>query len=68
MKKDTIDSLKYDYRNLYTGLYDCKVDFLGIFPDSIFYDTLNVLKHNKFRDLIIFNIDHTLDDYVHFDF
>ena len=65
IKKDTIDSLKYDYRNTYIGNYKCEViyrwvtiDSGGVFHnhDTIYQDTLSVSKHTQFDMLKISNI------------
>ncbi len=49
--KDTIDSLKYDYRNQYTGNYNCHVTFSynGTVVNSV--DTITVAKNNDFAML-----------------
>jgi hypothetical protein len=65
IKKDTIDSLKYDYRNAYIGNYDCEViyrwvniDSGGVYHyyDTTYQDTVLVSKHKQFNMLKIENI------------
>jgi hypothetical protein len=50
---DTIDSVKYDYRNHYTGRYHCKVTHHYNGSYSYFVDTLNVEKKPGFKELKI---------------
>ena len=65
IRKDTIDSLKYDYRNPWVGSYDCEVVYRYVIPDSggVFHgydttyrDTLAVSKHSAFNMLSIPNM------------
>jgi len=60
IKKDTIDSLKYDYRNTYVGLYDCTVNYCDAHQDpavySTYQDTIEIIKHSNFKMLQILNI------------
>ncbi len=60
IKKDTIDSLKFDYRNAYTGLYDCTVNYCDAHQNpavySTYQDTIDIFKHNDFKMLQISNI------------
>lgn len=64
VKKDTIDSLKYDYRNAFIGLYDCLVqhswveDSSGTFitHQNIYQDTIMVSKNIDFEMLNIANL------------
>lgn len=65
IQKDTIDSLKYDYRNTYIGNYKCEVtyrwatqDSSGVFQcyDTTYQDTLSASKHAQFDMLKISNI------------
>jgi hypothetical protein len=65
IKKDTIDSLKYDYRNTYIGNYKCEViyrwatqDSAGVYHchDTTYNDTLSVSKHTQFDMMQISNI------------
>jgi len=53
IKIDTIDSLKYDYRNDYAGIYFCNVEYS--YQDSVRYytDTLTVRKNISFNDVNI---------------
>lgn len=62
VRKDTIDPLKYDYRDLYAGRYGCTVvykwyveDSTGAmhFYDTTYLDTLTVLKDPLFNYLKI---------------
>lgn len=70
IKKDTIDSLVYDYRNPYLGYYACQVVYQNNYSepkvDSTYYDTLCVSKNEMdFTKLII---TPTLWPSVYFDF
>jgi len=65
IKKDTIDSLKYDFRNMFTGIYACEViyrwatlDSNGVIHghDTTYSDTLTVSKHAQFNMLKISNL------------
>ncbi len=51
--KDTIDSLKYDYRNMYIGTYTCEVKYTYIDSVKYYQDTLLVSKMNDFKSLLI---------------
>lgn len=51
--KDTIDSLKYDYRNMYIGTYTCEVKYTYIDSVKYYQDTLSVSKMNDFKSLLI---------------
>jgi hypothetical protein len=62
IKKDTIDSLTWDYRNGYTGSYACEVFYRGVridtagvwhHYDTTYQDTLSVSKHTLFNMLNI---------------
>ena len=58
IQKDTIDPLKYDYRNPYLGFYECKVYLSDYYPrpagfDTVYMDTLEVSKHDEFTALIV---------------
>lgn len=64
IRKDTIDSLKYDYRNKYIGDYACEVIYHettigpgGVITtqDTTYHDTITVSKHAQFDML---NISH----------
>ncbi len=63
IKTDTIDSLKYDYRNNYIGTYGCNVIYS--FEDSTRYyqDTLTVVKNNTFSMLNILTPHDILNNY-----
>jgi len=50
---DTIDSLKYDYRNHYSGRYHCKVTHHYNGSYSYFVDTLTVEKRPVYTELSI---------------
>jgi len=52
---DTIDSLKYDYRNKYIGSYSCDVMYSYIDSIRYYYDTLMVTKPEGFRNVLISN-------------
>jgi hypothetical protein len=60
IKKDTIDSLKYDYRNAYVGFCNCTVNYVDAHQNpavySTYQDTIEVLKHRDFKKLQISNI------------
>ncbi|MCJ7450041.1 MAG: hypothetical protein MUO72_20400, partial [Bacteroidales bacterium] len=60
VKKDTIDSLIYDYRNEYIGFYDCTVNYKDSYQNPTVYstykDTIEVIKHSNFKKLQISNI------------
>lgn len=51
--KDTIDSLKYDYRNMYIGTYTCEVKYTYIDSVKYYKDTLSVSKMNDFKSILI---------------
>jgi hypothetical protein len=53
--RDTIDSLKYDYRNRYAAVYCC--DVMNYYAGNVKYykDTLTVTKADEFRNLTISN-------------
>lgn len=51
--KDNIDSLKYDYRNMYIGTYTCEVKYTYIDSVKYYHDTLSVSKINDFKSLLI---------------
>lgn len=53
--KDTIDSLKYDYRNRYIGSYSCNVRYSYIDSVRYYFDTLAVTKPEGFRNVVISN-------------
>ncbi len=61
IKKDTIDPLKYDYRNAFIGFYDCEVkhrwaeDSSGTYitHQNIYQDTIEVTKNSDFGMLNI---------------
>jgi hypothetical protein len=53
--KDTIDSLKYDYRNMYIGSYSCDVKYSYIDSIRYYHDTLTVAKMSGFKNLLITN-------------
>jgi hypothetical protein len=55
IKVDTIDSLKYDYRNGYIGSYVCNVTYSSNGYNQYFIDTLTVEKNNSFSMLNILN-------------
>lgn len=52
---DTIDSLKYDYRNQYIGQYKCDVTYSYQGEYQYFKDTLTVTKSESFGNLKIDN-------------
>ncbi|MBK7212260.1 MAG: hypothetical protein IPH88_02950 [Bacteroidales bacterium] len=52
---DTIDSLKYDYRNRYIGQYNCDVTYSYQGEYQYFKDTLTVTKSEEFGVLRINN-------------
>ncbi len=65
IRKDTIDPLRYDYRDLYVGRYDCEVISTGLNGDmnggshwykAIFRDTLLVSKDFRFNCLQNFRL------------
>jgi hypothetical protein len=65
IRKDTIDRLKYDYRNDFIGLYNCEViyswvvDSNGIYIGrnyDIYQDTIEVIKHSDFQKINISNV------------
>jgi len=55
IKKESYDSLDYDYRNPYIGFYRCKVERNFEAPydeiDTIYYDTVEISKHEVFTEL-----------------
>lgn len=55
IKKDTIDSLKYDYRNRYIGTYSCDVVYSYIDSFRYYNDNLTVSKTDGFRNILITN-------------
>lgn len=67
--KDTIDSLKYDYRDSYTGLYECEVHYNDYYStpqfDTTYHDTLEISKDEIFTGL---QIDPGITASVEFDF
>ena len=52
---DTIDSVRYDYRNNYTGRYLCEVKSVSNGTTLTYPDTLNVLKNSVFPRVNIQN-------------
>lgn len=64
IKADTIDSIRYDYRNNYIGTYYCNVTYS--FKDSTnhYQDTLTVIKNNSFKMLNILNRNDIKNNYV----
>lgn len=52
---DTIDSVKYDYRNNYEGRYICEVKSTSNGTTVTYQDTLNVLKNSVFPRVNIQN-------------
>ena len=50
---DTIDSLRYDYRNNYIGTYSCNVTSSYEGSTDYYQDTLTVVKNNSFNMLNI---------------
>ncbi len=63
IKTDTIDSLKYDYRNDYIGMYSCNVASLydGLARYQI--DTLTVVKNNSFKMVNIMTKNDIINNY-----
>jgi len=63
IKIDTIDSLKYDYRNQYIGEYSCNVTYS--FADEIKYylDTITVAKSNSFNNVTILTKNDIINNY-----
>lgn len=53
IKTDEIDSVKYDYRNDYTGAYFCNVTYSYNGSAEYYHDTLTVVKNNTFKMLNI---------------
>jgi len=53
IKADTIDSLKYDYRNNYIGTYSCSAAYSNNGSTEYYKDTLTVVKNNAFNMLNI---------------
>jgi hypothetical protein len=53
IETDTIDSLKYDYRNNYIGTYSCDVTSSYEGSTKYYQDTLIVIKNNAFNMLNI---------------
>jgi len=59
--KDTIDPSKYDYRNAFTGMYNCEVNHRWVEDSSgtwvsrhsAYNDTIVVKKHSDFQMIII---------------
>lgn len=63
IQPDTIDSLKYDYRNNYIGIYRCNVKYSFEDSTSYFQDTLTVVKNNTFSMLNILTPHDILNNY-----
>lgn len=63
IKTDTIDSLKYDYRNNYIGTYSCNVKYSYEGSTSYYLDTLTVVKNNAFNMLNILTPHDILNSY-----
>lgn len=63
IKTDSIDSLKYDYRNNYIGTYSCRV--IHFYEDSTSYyqDTLAIVKNNSFNMLNILIHNDIINNY-----
>ncbi len=55
IRTDTIDSLKYDYRNQYTGNYSCDGTYSYNGNEEYFHDTLIVTKNDNFKVVTISN-------------
>lgn len=53
IKKDTIDSLQYDYRNGFAGIYICSVVNAYAGTEKYYFDTLTVSKPDDFRSILI---------------
>ncbi len=59
--KDTIDPSKYDYRNAFTGFYNCEVKYQRVVDSSgiwvtrrsTYNDTIEVKKHSDFQRIIV---------------
>lgn len=60
---DTIDSIRYDYRNRYTGRYSC--DVTTIYMDSVshYRDTLTVVKNASYTMVNILTRSDVLHNY-----
>ena len=60
--RDTIDPLKYDYRNVYIGFYKCDVTHCYSFTICESYkDTIEIAKHEDFSMLQVSHLIHTSD-------
>lgn len=55
IRTDTLDSLKYDYRNQYTGNYSCDVTYTYNGNEEYFRDTITVSKTDDFKVITIEN-------------
>jgi hypothetical protein len=53
IKIDTIDYVKYDYRNQYIGKYSCNVTYTYADAINYFLDTITVVKNNSFNNINI---------------
>lgn len=63
IKIDTIDSVKYDYRNNYIGTYYCNVTYYNDGSTEYYQDTLTVVKNNSFNMLNILTKNDIINNY-----
>ncbi|MDP3446025.1 MAG: hypothetical protein Q8T08_24455 [Ignavibacteria bacterium] len=63
IKTDTIDSLKYDFRNTYIGIYYCNATYTYGDSTNYYQDTLTVIKNNSFNKLNILTPYDILNNY-----